>query len=212
MRDIEAIRLAAETPSRATAADLESVVADLTDAFAVDPHMNWFFRDDAKKAAARADFFRLLVGELAMADGRIDRRAGGGAAAVWMPFEALGPNSLIQELRAIPTLLRATGWSRFGRLLAIREDMDKHHPMDRPHMYLWLLGVATDAQGHGIGSRLLKAATDRLDRDAMPAYLETGTIRNVALYQRHGFEVISEHKARADAPNMWSMWRDPQPA
>lgn len=212
MRDIEAIRLAAETPSRATAADLESVVADLTDAFAVDPHMNWFFRDDAKKAAARADFFRLLVGELAMADGRIDRPAGGGAAAVWMPFEALGPNSLIQELRAIPTLLRATGWSRFGRLLAIREDMDKHHPMDRPHMYLWLLGVATDAQGHGIGSRLLKAATDRLDRDAMPAYLETGTIRNVALYQRHGFEVISEHKARADAPNMWSMWRDPQPA
>ncbi|MFO1015429.1 MAG: GNAT family N-acetyltransferase [Caulobacteraceae bacterium] len=212
MRDIEAIRLAAETPSRATAADLESVVADLTDAFAVDPHMNWFFRDDAKKAAARADFFRLLVGELAMADGRIDRPAGGGAAAVWMPFEALGPNSLIQELRAIPTLLRATGWSRFGRLLAIREDMDKHHPMDRPHMYLWLLGVATDAQGHGIGSRLLKAATDRLDRDAMPAYLETGTTRNVALYQRHGFEVISEHKARADAPNMWSMWRDPQPA
>ena len=207
MRDIEAIRLAAETPSRATAADLESVVADLTDAFAVDPHMNWFFRDDAKKAAARADFSRLLVGELAMADGRIDRPAGGGAAAVWMPFEALGPNSLIQELRAIPTLLRATGWSRFGRLLAIREDMDKHHPMDRPHMYLWLLGVATDAQGHGIGYRLLKAATDRLDRDAMPAYLETGTTRNVALYQRHGFEVTSEFKPREDGPPLCGMWR-----
>lgn len=211
MRDIEAIRREAETPSKGGRADLDGIVADLTDAFAVDPHMNWFFRDDAKKHAARADFFRLLVGEMAMDGGHIDRPASGGAAAVWLPFEALGPNSLIQELRAIPTLLRATGFSRFGRLMAIREDMDKHHPMDRPHMYLWLLGVATEAQGHGIGSRLLKAATTRLDGEGMPAYLETGTTRNVALYQRHGFEVISEHKARDDAPNMWSMWREPQP-
>ena len=106
-------------------------------------------------------------------------------------------------------MLRATGLARFGRLMAIRADMDKHHPMDRRHAYLWFLGVAPAAQGRGVGSALLRAANARLDAAGLPAYLETGTTRNVALYERHGFKVISEHKARADAPNMWSMWREP---
>jgi ribosomal protein S18 acetylase RimI-like enzyme len=90
--------------------------------------------------------------------------------------------------------------------------MDKHHPMKRRHAYLWFLGVRPEAQGRGVGSRLLKVATDRLDAAAEPAYLETQTERNVGLYRRHGFEVISEHRARPDAPMMWSMWRDPQEA
>ncbi len=88
--------------------------------------------------------------------------------------------------------------------------MDKHHPTDRPHAYLWFLGVTPEAQGHGVGSRLLQHASARLDANGEPAYLETQTERNVALYRRHGFEVISEHRCRSDAPMMWSMWRDPQ--
>ncbi|HWF77545.1 MAG TPA: GNAT family N-acetyltransferase, partial [Caulobacteraceae bacterium] len=70
-------------------------------------------------------------------------------------------------------------------------------------------GVAPAAQGRGVGSALLRAANARLDAEGLPAYLETATTRNVALYRRHGYEVISEHKARADAPTMWSMWREP---
>ena len=87
--------------------------------------------------------------------------------------------------------------------------MDKHHPMGRPHAYLWFLGVTHAAQGHGVGSRLLKVATDRLDANGRPAYLETQTERNLALYRRHGFEVISEHRPRPDGPMLWSMWREP---
>jgi ribosomal protein S18 acetylase RimI-like enzyme len=108
-------------------------------------------------------------------------------------------------------MIAATGWRRIDRLLALMEDLDKHHPSDRPHAYLWFLGVARAAQGRGVGSRLLKVATDRLDAEGSPAYLETQTERNVGLYRRHGFEVISEHKPRADAPRLWSMWREPHP-
>jgi ribosomal protein S18 acetylase RimI-like enzyme len=207
--DIDTMRRQAETPSEAAAGDIESVVADLTDAFEVDPHFNWFMRDDARRTAARTKFFRLLLSELAFGIGRIDRPAVGGAAAVWLPSSALGPNSLVQELRALPVILEATGFSRFGRMLALRADMDKRHPMDRAHSYLWFLGVTPQAQGHGVGSRLLKAGTDRLDAAGTPAYLETGTERNVALYTRHGFKIISKASARPDAPPMWGMWRDP---
>jgi ribosomal protein S18 acetylase RimI-like enzyme len=208
--DIERIRREAETPLPAGQADLEGVVGDLSDAFSVDPLFNWFMRADDRRDAARMRFFRLLLTELAFGVGRIDRPASGGAAAVWLPSTSMGPNSLIQELRALPTLLGATGWSRFSRMLAMRDYMDKHHPLNRPHAYLWFLGVRTEAQGHGIGSRLLKAATDRLDVRGEAAYLETDTDRNVALYKRHGFAIISEGRARADAPLMWGMWRDAQ--
>jgi ribosomal protein S18 acetylase RimI-like enzyme len=206
--DPDAIRRAAEAPVQAGPADLEEVARTLCDAFAVDPLIDWFMRDDARRDAARLGFFRMLVA-MGAPQGRIDRPAGGGAAAIWMPFEWLGPTPIIAELRSIPSMLRTTGWRRFGRMQAVRIDMDKHHPMDRRHAYLWFLGVAPAAQGRGVGSALLRAANARLDAEGLPAYLETGTTRNVALYRRHGFEVISEHKARPDAPTMWSMWREP---
>jgi ribosomal protein S18 acetylase RimI-like enzyme len=207
--DVDAMRREAEAPVPASPGDVPEVCQTLTDAFAVDPHLDWFMRADAARDGARLAFFKLLIQEEGIKRGRIDRPVGGGAAAVWMPFEALGPMPLIRELRVLPTLLRATGMARFGRLMAIREDMDKHHPMDRPHAYLWFLGVSPGAQGRGIGSALLRAAGARLDAAGQAAYLETGTTRNVALYERHGFKVLSEHKARADAPKMWSMWREP---
>jgi ribosomal protein S18 acetylase RimI-like enzyme len=208
--DVEALRRGAEAPALATRADLPAVAADLSDAFADDVMFDWFMRDDARKDAARLRFFNVILREMVFAAGRIERPSVGGAAAVWLPFEALGPTPLLTELRALPMLLNATGLSRFSRLTAMRECMDKHHPMDRPHAYLMFLGVSRAAQGRGIGSRLLKVGTDRCDTAGMPAYLETQTERNIALYQRHGFVVTGENRARPDAPPLWSMWREPQ--
>ncbi len=209
--DIEAMRRGAEAPAEAGSGDLDRVAGDLAAAFTDDPMFDWFLRADDKRGPARDRFFRHLVRHVAFGVGRIERPAAGGAAAIWMPFEFVGAMPLIQELRLVPMLINTTGFSRFGRLAAMREDMDKHHPTDRKHAYLWFLGVTPEAQGHGVGSRLLQHASTRLDANREPAYLETQNERNVALYRRHGFEVISEHKCRPDAPMMWSMWRDPQP-
>jgi ribosomal protein S18 acetylase RimI-like enzyme len=208
--DIEALRRGAEAPVQATAADLPAVAADLADAFADDVMFDWFMRTDDRRDEARLRFFSFIVRHMAFAAGQIERPAVGGAAAVWLPFNALGPTPLATELRALPTLLFATGLARFPRLTAVRETMDKHHPMDRSHAYLMFLGVARAAQGHGVGSRLLKVGTDRLDAAGLPAYLETQTERNIALYRRHGFEVLSENRPRPDAPPLWSMWREPR--
>jgi ribosomal protein S18 acetylase RimI-like enzyme len=208
--DVETLRREAEAPVVAGPADVDAVAADLSDAFADDVMFDWFLRTDARRDAARARFFRFVIANMAVGVGRIERPASGGAAAVWLPFEAVGPTPLPMLIRAAPTMLNATGFGRALRLLALMEDMDKHHPMDRPHAYLWFLGVARAAQGRGIGSRLLKVATDRLDTQRLPAYLETQTERNVALYKRHGFEVISEHRPQPSAPLLWSMWREPQ--
>ena len=208
--DVDALKRGAEAPVEARRSDLAAVAADLSDAFADDVMFDWILRADARRDAARLSFFSFLVANMAFGLGRIERPAVGGAAAIWLPFASLKPTPLLTELRALPVLLGATGLARFGRLAAVRETMDKSHPMDRPHAYLMFIGVSRAAQGHGVGSRLLKVGTDRCDATAMPAYLETQTERNIALYRRHGFEVISENKARPDAPPLWSMWREPQ--
>jgi len=209
--NIDAMRRGAETPVVATRGDLAAVSADLSDAFADDVMFDWFLRADGRRDAARLKFFQFIVQNMGFPQGKIERPAAGGAAAIWLPFEALGPTPLLTELRALPVLLGATGLSRFPRLVAVREVMDKNHPMDRPHAYLMFLGVSRAAQGRGVGSRLLKVGTDRLDAAGLPAYLETQTERNIGLYRRHGFEVTAETKARPDAPPLWSMWREPQP-
>ncbi len=206
--DIERMRRDAEAPVKADLTSLDSVSRDLAAAFVDDPVFNWFSRTDAGRDAARLRFFRHLMKALILPVGETLRPASGGGAAVWMASEALGPNSLVQELQALPMLLGLTGLGRFPRMLGLREVMDKAHPMERRHAYLWFLGVTPQAQGHGIGSRLLKAKLDQLDTDGTPAFLETATQRNVALYRRHGFDVISEYRPRPDAPPMWAMWRE----
>ena len=207
--DIEQIRREAEKPVKAaSAADFEGVARDLSAAFVDDPLFTWFSRADSRRDAARLVFFRFLMRAVQGPGAEALRPASGGAAAVWMSSETQGPNTLMQELQALSPLLGLTGWGRFPRMLRLRSVMDKAHPMERPHAYLWFLGVTPEAQGHGIGSRLLKARLDQLDADGTPAFLETATERNVALYRRHGFDVISQYRPAPDGPPMWAMWRE----
>ena len=63
-----------------------------------------------------------------------------------------------------------------------------------PHWYLEIIGVAPAHQGQGFSSRLLRPVLERIDRERMPCYLETNAEKNVAIYRRFGFEVVSEDK------------------
>jgi len=206
--EIEALRRGAEAPVDARPEDIAAVAEDLSASFQSDPQFNWFLRDDARKPAARLAFFKMLLGEIALPDGMVSRPAAGGAVSIWLPSESLGPNPLWKELRALPAILRATGLARFSRIMAMREAMDKYHPMDRPHAYLWFLGVRPEVQGLGVGSRLLAAGLAKVDAEGRHAFLESSNIANVPLYRRYGFEVIREYNPGPGAPPIWAMWRE----
>lgn len=209
--EITALRRGADAPVAAGPADAAAVARDLSAAFATDPVFNWFLRTDPRHDAARLKLFHLLVA-MALADGEVFRPATGGAAAVWLPSESLGPTPLLQELRTLPVILQATGFSRLPRMSAMRAIMDEHHPKSPPHAYLWFLGVTPEAQGFGVGSRMLAHGLARVDAKGLPAYLESSSPANLPLYRRHGFEVIEVLRARPDAPEMWAMWREARPA
>lgn len=205
--EIEALRRGAAAPERATPGDLEAVARDLAASFETDPVFQWFLRDDGRRDLGRLKLFRLLTG-VGLVDGEVLRPASGGAASVWLPSQSLGPTPWLDELRSLPTILAATGFSRLSRMSAARAAMDRHHPMDREHAYLWFIGVAPEAQGLGVGSRLLAAGLERVDAQGLPAYLESSNIANVPLYRRYGFEVTREIEPAPGAPILYAMWRE----
>lgn len=208
---IEALRRGAEAPVIAGPGDVDRVADDLSAAFASDPLFDWFIRADARREAERLNFFRMLLAAIGLPDGEVSRPEPGGAASIWIPSEKLGPTPLLDELRSLPAILAATGFGRFGRLAAMRKAMDANHPMDRPHAYLWFLGVRPEAQGLGVGSRLLSANLAKVDAAGLPAFLESSNAANVPLYRRHGFEVIKEYRPAEGAPPIFAMWRDARP-
>lgn len=82
-----------------------------------------------------------------------------------------------------------------------------HFP-NEPVWYLKLLGVDPEGQGKGIGSTLLRESLDELDKDGLPAYLETGTQRNVRFYKRFGFDVRkAEVQLAPGSTPHWTMYR-----
>jgi ribosomal protein S18 acetylase RimI-like enzyme len=71
--------------------------------------------------------------------------------------------------------------------------------------------VAPHAQGKGLGTALLHATFHRCDSDGLSAYLEATSQRNVALYERLGFEHLGEFNL-GSSPPLWPMRRPPRTA
>jgi predicted N-acetyltransferase YhbS len=77
---------------------------------------------------------------------------------------------------------------------------------------LWLLdsiAVAPARQGRGLGSALIATGCRQAAADGVPAFLSTGTRRNVEIYGRSGFRVVDEADAPGGGPRIWFMRRDP---
>ena len=210
--EIVALRRSAEAPVRATQDQVRSVAEDLSAAFAQDPQFLWFLRPDQHHDMARLRLFQGLLLGSALPDGVVQRPVTGGAAAIWLPSESFGPTPLLENLRSLPRIAALTGLGRLPRMIAMRKAMEANHPKDRHHAYLWFLGVRPEAQGYGVGSRLLAAGLRDVDEQGRHAFLESSNPANVPLYERHGFKVIKEYRARPDGPPFFAMWREARPA
>jgi ribosomal protein S18 acetylase RimI-like enzyme len=129
-------------------------------------------------------------------------------ASIWAPPGKPRPGWQ-DLLRLLPVLPYLIGLGRSApdaaRLLAAAD----HARPKRSHWYLATLGTDPDRQGRGIGSALVSRVLAQVDRDGLPAYLESSKESNVPFYRRHGFEVTGEISA-PDGPTLWLMWREPR--
>jgi GNAT superfamily N-acetyltransferase len=130
-------------------------------------------------------------------------------AAMWIPPER-SASSAIENLRLIYSLGRFAGWRRLPQVSSLYTFVEKrrHHHLPGPHAYLAGIGVDPARQGGGNGTALLRPMIERADREGFPAYLETGTARNLPFYERAGFRIVEELTLPNTAISGWLMVRD----
>lgn len=192
-----------------TEADVPAVAALLARAFATNPGMSWVFREPVARPKRLERLFAVLLTHVWLPRGECLTTERLDGAALWM-----GPGRwhipLADQARLLPRAARAAGFAtpRMLRGMAITE---ARHPATPEHWYLAVLGVDPSSQGRGFGPHLMAPVLDRCDGDGTPAYLETDTEQNVALYERHGFRVTEQVTLPGGAePTVWLMWRDPE--
>lgn len=197
-------------PRRATLADVAPVARTLARAFATDPVVDYFVRADAQRPRALDAWFNFAVKRFGLPGRETWMNEDAGAVALWLPPPQTALNlTVAQEVAALPVFLWVVGLSRIARMQRLRAAFDAHHPQ-APHWYLFFLAVDPDRQGQGLGSAMLKATLRPIDAAGGDAYLEASSEKNVPLYLRHGFEVVSEFRPEPSGPMLWGMWRKAQ--
>jgi ribosomal protein S18 acetylase RimI-like enzyme len=101
------------------------------------------------------------------------------------------------------------GWASFSRMMAFMDVAEKEHKAAAPfdHFYIMTVGVLPERQGMGVGKKLMTKALEIVDANQMPCYLETQNENNVPIYQKLGFEVVTDMEMPKGGLRSWGMLR-----
>jgi GNAT superfamily N-acetyltransferase len=168
-------------PADATCTEvLGQVIADAVHDLAPS---RWLIPDPASRRQVFPGYFRLLI-EHALANGIVLTTPGRDGVALWLPA---GDEPARQASGYDERLAAVTGpWA--GRFRTFGQALDRRHPTGLTCHYLAILAVRPDRQRQRTGSALLRAHHAALDRDSIPAYLETADLRTRRLYLAHGYQ------------------------
>ena len=182
----------------------------LARAFVADPAFTSLWPDPERRARALRRLMAVPIAH-ALRTGHVDALVVEGAlagAAAWVP-PGCYPLGTREQLRAMPRLLgvAAAAPRAFPRLGRFGANIDAAFPSDEP-WYLAVVGVVPEAQGHGLGTRLLRPGLDRCDAAGGDCYLETDTAAAARLYARLGFTTLEAGAQLLPAgPTHWRMRR-----
>lgn len=193
----------------AAPADRERAAGVLAEAFATDEHTIGLLPAGDRPARLRRMFSGSVTGALRagghvwLAEDPVDRQLLG--VALW--YGPGASTSVARRAGALAGALRTHG-GRIGDALVTEAAAGRHRPQV-PHWYLAAIGIATDAQGRGAASALIRHRLAAADAGGHGTYLESSKTANVPIYERYGFAEISTIPARGTAP-LIGMWRPAQ--
>lgn len=111
-----------------------------------------------------------------------------------------------QKLRFLAALA-TSGPTTCARVLRWTRAWSSQDP-DAPHVHLGPVAVLPEWQGHGVGSKLLRAHVTAMDEAGQVGYLETDKDVNVTIYERFGY-VVTGAQDVLGVP-CWYMRRSPR--
>ena len=198
---------------RLTPRERDTGAAVLGRAFAEYEFLCHYFPDETQRHMT-ANTFTLIALSVCLKYGEAyatsDKMEG---VAAWLP-PGKAPFGIWQVVRSVPLpVLFRFGRQGAGRMQAYGRFVDNLHRklLPDPHWYLQVIGVDPAYQGQGFSSQLLRPMLKRIDREQIPCALDTNIDKNVAIYRRFGFDVISENKLPGTPVTSFLMRRNPPP-
>jgi GNAT superfamily N-acetyltransferase len=197
-------------PHRIVRADLEEAATVLALAFADDPLWVAIAPEAPARARLLGRLYRLVLAP-AVDAGRviaIGRPVAG--VAVWhLPGDARsGPRGLLDAAIAAASLLpSALSLARALRVQRTFAVMRQVHATGRIAR-LEHVGVLPAARGRGVASALIRPLLCRAEANGLPAWTETVTPGNVALYEHMGFKVVASAAVAPLGVTLWGLRRE----
>lgn len=190
----------------ATHADVQGAVEALTAAFEGYAWTRWVVpADDHERRLA--GLFEITVARVGLAYGDVWVARCPGLDGV-----VVGASVVLRPDRPVPDAVWAAiapvEQDLLGDRLAAADEADALCAPLRPtepHLTVATIGVRPDHQGRGIAKALLRPALETSRGLGVPAYLETSSERNVALYRGLGFEVTGQVSVPGNGPAVWAM-------
>ena len=173
-------------------------------AFVTEPMMTWPLGAGADIESRLIRAFEFFLEEL-IELGMVWEETSGLGASVWIPPE--GNEAWVEAQLEDERVYALTddGGDRWDAFWAWVESK-------LPDQRLWHLdsvAVEPTMQGRGIGSALIEDGLRRARSTETAVLLETGSKRNVTLYERLGFRVIADLDPPTSGPHVWFMRWDP---
>jgi ribosomal protein S18 acetylase RimI-like enzyme len=176
-------------------------------AFVSEPMMSWPLGGRAEDLEERCIRYHELFLEPLMGLGIIWELADGHGALVLVPPEQAG--ALDEALACVDDSRTNDVTDDGGRRYGLFWEWVGSKIPREPLWHLDSVAVAPGWQGRGIGSALIGFGLERARESGTAMVLETGTQRNVSLYERLGFHVAEEADPPDGGPHVWFMRRDP---
>lgn len=198
----------ADRIDKLTTKDTDWAAKVLERAFYTDPMLNFIYADTINKPGKLNWFFRVTFRLAALYGDCLSTVEKDGVLMMLPPDQQeITIGKLIKSgFLAAPFKM---SWASFSRSMALMDFVEKEHKAAAPadHYYIMTVGVLPERQGRGIGKKLMARALEIVDANNMPCYLETQNKNNVPIYQKSGFEVVSDKEIPNGGLHNWGMWR-----
>ncbi|KLU83561.1 hypothetical protein MAPG_02616 [Magnaporthiopsis poae ATCC 64411] len=212
--------------------DIPGVVTAIQTAFDDDPYNNWIFNDKSKFNTKRNAVSLAIRCRWGIRNGMflVAKEEGSDkvlGVAMWLPPRAANQKQSwgewFEEWRlyfnqVAMNLRYGRGGLNVKRYYIWKDSQAKAQSEvwtdPRGYYFLNIMVVVPEAQGKGIGKKLMTAVTDRADREQMKCYLESSKDKpNMEIYGRMGYQFAKQVDCDDDGTicRLFSMVRDPLP-
>jgi GNAT superfamily N-acetyltransferase len=209
------------TIRKMTLSDLEEVLVTAVTAFRDTPLYHYLAPDTEERDKFLDLFFRFRISrgfekntiDVAELPAKLlpeeDRKIV--AASVWVPPAPSVVASVAMHLAAMPPAPPMPGISaetleRRGELYrALSAGAAKN--VQEPHWNLSPIFILPSFQGKGIGSALIRKQLAVIDTAGLPVTLTTQEAKNITIYERYGFRVVSDDEIGSSGIRSWAMAR-----